>query len=54
MPYVATDSGWNIGAPALWDTIRLDRLYRPIGGTVPSGFVTVGALSASSLSYTNP
>lgn len=54
MPYLAGSAGFNLNrAPSFWDQIKASLLFRPIAGTVPSGIVTVGAITGTAQTYTN-
>ena len=53
MPYVSDGSGWGIEDYLVHHDTKIGMLYKPIGGVLPAGVLTVGALSATAQAFTN-
>ncbi|MDZ7886550.1 MAG: hypothetical protein U5N53_28260 [Mycobacterium sp.] len=53
MPYVSNGESWGIGDSRVHYDTRAGTLFKPIGGVLPAGILTVGAFSATAQAFTN-
>lgn len=55
MPYVSNGTNWGIDDSEIPHVLRANQLFRPVAGVLPAAAgLTVGALSGTAQSYTNP
>lgn len=53
MPYVSNGSDWGIEQSIVHHDTKIGLLFKPIGGVLPVGVLTVGAFSATAQAFTN-
>lgn len=53
MPYIADGTKWNTEESEMLSQVRAGQFFSPIAGAIPSGIVTVGAISATAQTFTN-
>lgn len=54
MPYVSDGVDWGLTAADLKNTVKASTIFKPVGGVLPAGVLTVSAFNATAQTYTNP